>query len=190
MAKYYLTDLFEGNYSVSQGFGENAAYYKQISGGTLKGHEGVDFATPTGTWLIVPFSKGQVIQTGYHPAYGSYVVLWDSIQKCAVWYCHMSAINCSPGQILSRGARVGRTGASGNVTGPHLHAMFVETDENANRLDRNNGYTGYKNILDRNLVAFGTPPPALTKEQQMLAIINTSITDTKFRQEVRKIYGV
>lgn len=202
MAKYLLSDLFEGNYKISQSYGNNPtwrqlglnppigvnpdSYYYSYYG--LKGHEGVDWATPVGVWLINPFSSGQIIRTGYDYGYGYYVVIWNKILKCAVWYCHLSSINVSVGQVLSRYARVGKTGQSGNVSGAHLHCNFVETDSFGNRLNINNGYKGYLDIMDKNLVSFSTTPQ--DPIDKIKAIINTQITDTQFRNEVRAILKV
>jgi murein DD-endopeptidase MepM/ murein hydrolase activator NlpD len=149
MAKYVLYDLFEGDYKVSQYYGANIPYYIKFG---LLGHEGVDWATPVGVKVLCPFTKGQVLRSGWDKQYGWYVVIWDKIQKCAVWYCHLSKISVSAGQNVSRGTTVGLTGSSGNVRGPHLHVNFVETDANANRLNKLNGRQGFLNILDPNLV--------------------------------------
>ena len=195
MAKYTISDIFEGNYQVSQRYGVNPDYYKPYG---LLAHEGVDWATPVGVWLIIPFEKGQILRAAYDPAkYGYYIVIWDSIQRCAVWYCHLSSINCNVGQILSKGSRVGKTGSSGNVTGSHLHCNFVETDQYANRLNIGNGYQGFMNILDTNLVewklAGAAPLPPQTADQLVKTIkdkINTGLTDTEFRSWTRQLLKV
>lgn len=152
MAKYQLTDLFEGNYPVSQTFGARPWYYIRFG---LAGHEGVDWALPTGVKLLSPFANGgYVLRSGWDTNYGYYTVIWDKVQKCAVWFCHQSKIMVKVGQTLPQGATIGLSGATGNVSGAHLHAGFVETDANGNRLNRLNGYQGYLNILDPKLVSW------------------------------------
>lgn len=194
MAKYNLTDLFEGDYKVSQAFGADPTYYSTLTyaGYKLSGHEGVDFACPVGVWLNIPFEKGQILRVAYDQYYGNYVVIWDSTQRCAVWYCHMSQVNCSAGQVLIRGTRVGKTGQSGNVFGAHLHCGFVETDASANRINWNNGFAGFVNILDTNLVHFGTPV-ALTLEQKIqkiTALFTMSLSGDQFKDQTKQILGV
>lgn len=151
MAKYVLSDIFEGNYRVSQYFGANRAYYLRFG---FLGHEGVDWATPVGVKALCPFNKGLVLRSGWDNAYGNYIVLWDAAQRCAVWYCHLSKILVKGGQTVSRGTTVGYTGRTGNVTGPHIHVNFLETDARGNRLNTWNGYKGYLNILNSNLVSW------------------------------------
>jgi murein DD-endopeptidase MepM/ murein hydrolase activator NlpD len=151
VAKYALSDIFQGTYPVSQYFGARPWYYLRFG---LAGHEGVDWATPVGVKVLCPFARGQVLRSGWDNAYGWYVVVWDAVQRCGVWYAHLSKINVKAGQSVSRGATVGHTGRSGNVTGPHLHVNFVETDAKGNRLNRFNGYQGYLNILNNNLVSW------------------------------------
>jgi murein DD-endopeptidase MepM/ murein hydrolase activator NlpD len=151
MAKYSLSDIFQGNYRVSQPFGANPQYYKQFG---LQGHEGVDWATPIGVQVLCPFERGIVLRASSDRVYGYSIVIWDPKQKCAVWYCHLSKITAGYGSQVKRGQVVGRTGNSGNSSGPHLHVNFVETDVYGNRLNRTNGYQGFRNILRGDLVSW------------------------------------
>lgn len=151
MAKYILGDIFKGNFPVSQFYGQRPEYYKQFN---LAGHEGVDFATPIGTPILAPFD-GVVIRDNDDPkqgAYGDTLVLWDSKQKCAVWFCHLLKDTFSVGDKVKKGQVLGETGNSGNTSGPHLHFNIVETDDKGNRLNKDNGYQGFLNALDPNLV--------------------------------------
>lgn len=151
MAKYVLSDIFEGNYRVTQHYGNNPDYYQQFG---FQAHEGTDYGTPVGVKILCPFEKGIVLRDVDAPqdAYGTYIVIWDPVQKVAVWYCHLSTNNVSVGQEYKRGDILGQTGNTGNSSGPHLHVNFVETDDNGNRLNMNNGYKGFLNILDKTLV--------------------------------------
>jgi murein DD-endopeptidase MepM/ murein hydrolase activator NlpD len=155
MGKYLLYDLFEGNYRISQHYGANPAYYQSISGGKLRSHEGVDWATPVGVKLLCPFEKGIVLRASFSAKdYGYYTVIWDPKQRCGVWYGHLSRIIAGYGAQVRKGQIVGHTGRSGNVSGPHLHVNFVETDAYGNRLNMNNGNQGFLNILDPKLVSW------------------------------------
>lgn len=193
MSKYIISDVFEGNYPVSQLYGANPAYYNQFG---LKGHEGVDWATPVGVKLVIPFETGKILRTGWDPIYGYYMVIWDQTQRCAVWYCHLSSINVSAGQSIPKGKLVGYTGATGNSIGAHLHCNFVETDQYANRLNTNNGYQGFLNILDPFLVEWrlaGSNPPPLNDTQkvnEITKIIQSGGSDTEKMSQIRKVLGL
>ncbi|MEV6836740.1 M23 family metallopeptidase [Streptomyces sp. NPDC051133] len=82
-------------------------------------HTGLDFAAPTGT-LIKAIHSGTVTQAGWAGAYGYRTVLTLD-DGTELWFCHQSSINVSVGQKVSTGDVIGRVGATGNVTGPHLH---------------------------------------------------------------------
>lgn len=147
--KYTLHDLFEGNYRVSQKYGERKLYYARF--GFLLGHEGVDWATPVGVKALAPFDA-QVLRAGWDKSYGWHIVLWDKKQLCAVWYCHLSKIKVTVGSNVKMGANVALTGNTGNSTGAHLHVNFVETTATGGRKNLLNGNKGFLNILDTNLV--------------------------------------
>ncbi|WP_225833044.1 M23 family metallopeptidase [Streptomyces sp. NK08204] len=82
-------------------------------------HTGLDFAAPTGT-LIKAVHSGTVTQAGWAGAYGYRTVLTLD-DGTELWFCHQSSINVSVGQKVNTGDVIGRIGATGNVTGPHLH---------------------------------------------------------------------
>ena len=66
-------------------------------------------------------ASGRVTQVGWDPAgYGTYVVIRNS-RAAYTWYAHLSRVGVSVGQRVQRGQRIGRVGASGSATGPHLH---------------------------------------------------------------------
>ncbi|MFD7031295.1 M23 family metallopeptidase [Streptomyces sp. NPDC059917] len=87
-------------------------------------HTGLDFAAPTGT-PVKAVHDGKIISAGWSGSYGYRIVLQLS-DGTEVWYCHLSSMSVTSGTV-STGETIGRVGATGNVTGPHLH-LEVRTD--------------------------------------------------------------
>jgi murein DD-endopeptidase MepM/ murein hydrolase activator NlpD len=82
-------------------------------------HTGLDFAAPTGT-LLKAIHSATVKEAGWSGSYGYRTVL-QLDDGTELWYCHQSSISVSVGQKVTTGQVIGRVGATGNVTGPHLH---------------------------------------------------------------------
>ncbi|MER6015622.1 M23 family metallopeptidase [Streptomyces bluensis] len=82
-------------------------------------HTGVDFVVPTGTSLKA-VGAGTVVTAGWGGAYGNQVVIQLADGHYAQ-YGHLSSLSVSAGQSVSEGQQIGLSGATGNVTGPHLH---------------------------------------------------------------------
>ncbi|MEU6810082.1 transglycosylase family protein [Streptomyces sp. NPDC046831] len=82
-------------------------------------HTGVDFAVATGT-SVRAIAGGHVVAAGWGGAYGYQVVIRHTDGRYSQ-YGHLSAIAVRDGQTVTGGQRIGRSGATGNVTGPHLH---------------------------------------------------------------------
>ena len=82
-------------------------------------HSGLDFAVPTGTPVQSP-AAGRVILVGDYFFNGKTVFV-DHGQGMISMFCHLSAIDVKPGQQLTRGQVLGKVGATGRVTGAHLH---------------------------------------------------------------------
>jgi murein DD-endopeptidase MepM/ murein hydrolase activator NlpD len=82
-------------------------------------HTGVDFLAPTGT-SVRAVEAGHVVTAGWGGSYGYQVVIRHADGRYTQ-YAHLSAISVRAGQSVSTGQRIGRSGSTGNATGPHLH---------------------------------------------------------------------
>ena len=84
-------------------------------------HEGVDYAAPVGAVVVAPVD-GKVTKVGqcWGAAFGQHSVLMK-VAGGHLLFAHLSSNSVKVGQALKAGEVIGKVGADGNVTGPHLH---------------------------------------------------------------------
>lgn len=83
-------------------------------------HPGIDYPAPTGT-PVAAAGRGQVVFAGWDSGgYGRLVVV-EHPQGVRSMYAHLSDIGVRRGESVVAGSRIGRVGATGFATGPHLH---------------------------------------------------------------------
>ena len=111
LAKQYT--LPTSSYTITSTFGQAGSLW---SSGY---HTGLDFAAPTGT-LIKAVHSGTITEAGWAGSYG-YRTILTLDDGTELWFCHQSSMSVSVGQKVSTGDVIGRVGATGNVTGAHLH---------------------------------------------------------------------
>lgn len=93
-------------------------------------HSGLDFAVPRGTPVIAPANGVVTIVGDYF--FNGRTVFVDHGQGFITMYCHLDAVLVQKGQEVRRGDVLGRVGATGRATGPHLH---WNVSLNGNRVD-------------------------------------------------------
>lgn len=99
--------------------GNNACnYYPTYSSG--RWHGGGDIPTPTGTSVLAA-DGGTVESVKYLDySYGHHVVI-NHGNGYKSWYGHMTTISVKKGDKVSQGQEIGKSGSTGNSSGPHLH---------------------------------------------------------------------
>jgi murein DD-endopeptidase MepM/ murein hydrolase activator NlpD len=104
-----------GHYRLTAGFGQAGSRWSHR-------HTGLDFAAPVGT-PIHAVMAGTVLAAArctHGCAYGNLTEI-DHGGGLHTWYAHQSAFLVHPGDHVTAGQVIGRVGATGNVTGPHVH---------------------------------------------------------------------
>ncbi|GAB2852846.1 hypothetical protein GCM10027074_19680 [Streptomyces deserti] len=94
-------------------------YHKAGSAWSKGYHTGVDFPVPTGT-SVKSVAAGSVVSAGWEGSFGYQVVIRHQDGRYSQ-YAHLSAISVKTGQTVGAGQRIGRSGSTGNSSGPHLH---------------------------------------------------------------------
>ncbi|MFE9097086.1 M23 family metallopeptidase [Streptomyces sp. NPDC007264] len=90
-------------------------------------HTGIDFHAATGT-PVHAVGAGTVVEAGWGGAYGNQIVIRMN-DGTYTQYGHLSSIGVSVGQRVTPGRQIALSGATGNVTGPHLHFEARTTPE-------------------------------------------------------------
>ncbi len=130
----------DGNFYTSEGRSMRKAFlrapvnFKYISSnfnprrkhpvtGRVKAHRGIDYAARTGT-PVVASGNGKVIKSGYSKYNGNYVFIQHG-NKYVTKYLHLHKRKVKRGQKVKQGQLIGTVGATGRVTGAHLHYEFL-----------------------------------------------------------------
>jgi len=128
-AKYELRSLFrsplKGRYS--SGFGKR----KHPVTGKSSFHGGLDIAAPSGSWVGAA-ADGVVTVASHNVGHYGTAVFIDHKNGYVTHYGHLSSIHVKVGQKVKKGQMIAKSGATGRVTGPHLHFTIKKGDKSLN----------------------------------------------------------
>ncbi|XDV09138.1 peptidoglycan DD-metalloendopeptidase family protein [Pseudidiomarina sp. PP-1MA] len=119
MRKSFLRSPVKFNY-ISSNF--NPRRLHPVTG-QVRAHNGIDYAAATGT-PVMSSGDGKVIASAYNNLNGHYVFIQHG-ERYVTKYLHLSKRLVKTGQRVKQGELIGRVGATGRVTGAHLHYEFL-----------------------------------------------------------------
>jgi murein DD-endopeptidase MepM/ murein hydrolase activator NlpD len=99
--------------------GRNFGHRRVFNGQPRAPHSGADLRAATGT-PVMAANRGRVVLAEELFFSGNAVFVDHGVGLYTV-YLHLSRIDVGPGDLVERGQTIGLTGATGRVTGPHLH---------------------------------------------------------------------
>lgn len=113
--------LWRGNFRSPVPFAPTDSFgtRRMFNGELASIHRGTDFHAPPGTPVLAANDGLVMIAQGMF--YEGNLVVVDHGQQFSTLYMHLSKIEVKPGQHVKKGQRLGLSGATGRVTGPHLH---------------------------------------------------------------------
>ena len=168
-----ISEPFLGKYPISFKFGEAPAWYVKVFGYP---HNGVDFALPLST-PVMACDGGRVAFADSVPdADGEGIVLEHVWGRSIYW--HLSGLSATFGQQVERGATIGLSGATGFVTGPHLHFGLKVM------ADYNQAMKGFCDPL--NYIDFTDPQPPL---QLIKPVYHLVLPGQSLYSIAQKFYG-
>ncbi|MGH9744641.1 MAG: M23 family metallopeptidase [Candidatus Acidiferrales bacterium] len=111
---------------------KNFGRRRELNGEPSSPHSGVDIAAPAGT-AIHASQRGRVVLAENLYFSGNTVVI-DHGLGIYTFYGHMKSIGVRVDEVVAAGAVLGRVGATGRATGPHLHWGLTVDDSRVNAL--------------------------------------------------------
>jgi len=116
-----IAGLWEGDFQlpldseITSSYGNKRLFNRQLK----SFHNGVDFRAPVGTPVFA--ANSGIVKLADDLFYSGKVVIIDHGNLIFTIYAHLSQIDVTSGQQVEKGQLLGLTGATGRVSGPHLH---------------------------------------------------------------------
>lgn len=90
-----------------------------LNGAPRRPHYGVDIAVPVGTPIVAP-APGIITYSNADMYFSGGTIILDHGQGLSSSFLHLAEVLVQPGQSVRQGEIIGKVGATGRVTGPHL----------------------------------------------------------------------
>lgn len=164
---------FQGDYVITLDYGEKfPPLYTDESP-----HRGIDYGTPMGTPIFAS-ADGTVTYIGrLKEGYGFYVIITHD-EHYSTLYAHLSEILVRDYQKVNKGQVIGRSGNTGNSTGPHLH---FELRKNNIPIDPK---TMLQNVIDTETV---TAKPAFDTVKSGLVKVVCSVANVRCHCDMNRV---
>ena len=95
-------------------------------------HQGIDIFGPRGEPVLAS-DGGEVIEVGYSSGYGKYCKIRHN-EEIVTRYAHCDSIEVEEGDLVGQGFMIGTLGATGNVTGVHVHFEIIKNGKTVDPL--------------------------------------------------------
>ncbi|MNZ81709.1 Murein DD-endopeptidase MepM [compost metagenome] len=118
--------------TLSKRLTSNFGYRTDPFKGSAAFHAGIDIAGKIGD-PVYAAGAGKVITTDKDSSHGKYIVV-EHPGGLQTWYLHLSSIDISTGDTVTKGESIGKLGNTGRSTGPHLHFEIVKQGKQINPL--------------------------------------------------------
>jgi murein DD-endopeptidase MepM/ murein hydrolase activator NlpD len=147
--------------------------------GTVRAHNGTDYVAPVGTPILAA-GDGRVTHSAFNNVNGHYVFIQHA-NNVVTKYLHLSRRDVKVGQRVKQGQSIGRLGATGRVTGAHLHYEFIVAGVHRNprtvKLPQATPLSGQQK--QQFSVAASTLLSALQQQQQQYLAARQNQTDSE-----------
>ncbi|UTJ07672.1 M23 family metallopeptidase [Arcobacter roscoffensis] len=110
--------IYPMNSKITSAFGTKRVYNNQLK----SYHSGTDFRAKVGTPIIA--SNSGIVRIAQNRFYAGNSIVIDHGHGVYSCYYHLSKMNFKVGDFVKKGETIGLSGATGRITGPHLHYAF------------------------------------------------------------------
>jgi murein DD-endopeptidase MepM/ murein hydrolase activator NlpD len=148
-----------GNSTVESAFADHRTYYHDGQEIDQQVHLGYDLASVANT-PVKAANSGQVLFASYLGIYGNCVIIDHGLGIQSL-YGHLSSIDVKPGEDVTRGQVIGRSGETGMAGGDHLHFTMLVDGQMVNPVEWWDPHW-IADRITRKLVAAGAPAGTLS----------------------------